>query len=274
MPRSRRNCCIVNCHNTEENCAGTGIKFYSFPSRPYQQERRRRWIEAIQRMNSDGSPWVPSQHSRVCSEHFVGGTISSSERHPSYIPTVFAPSSLRGTQKKRKKQKKISVNSFSDSERGGICAVNENLDLNTVNKSKGNDIVDMEDIDIDFDDIEEIEFTDIEEAGSYAPEDVVDQSSFVGYERRRSQRNTSYVENAIRSESTILSKSVQVDLDINSSFFEFTCCFDNGNVGTQCSVVNQNNLIGASEYDKAIIENRANYHLEEIISINRKVGVK
>lgn len=36
-----------------------------------------------------GSQWVPTKHSRVCSYHFVGGSVSNVMNHPSYVPTIF-----------------------------------------------------------------------------------------------------------------------------------------------------------------------------------------
>ena len=43
---------------------GAGFKF---PSNP---ELRQRWIEAVNRQLGDGTPWEPSQSSKVCAAHF------------------------------------------------------------------------------------------------------------------------------------------------------------------------------------------------------------
>ncbi|KAH6929180.1 hypothetical protein HPB50_023979 [Hyalomma asiaticum] len=45
--RNRRYCCVYKCH-TEEGY-DPNIIFYSFPSKPYEKERRQRWIQAVRR---------------------------------------------------------------------------------------------------------------------------------------------------------------------------------------------------------------------------------
>ncbi|XP_049528160.1 uncharacterized protein LOC125947454 [Dermacentor silvarum] len=65
------------------------ISFYVFPSKPYEQERRRRWIQAVRRADEDGQPWQPGPNSRICSRHFVGNKMSNIMHHPAYVPTIF-----------------------------------------------------------------------------------------------------------------------------------------------------------------------------------------
>lgn len=84
---SQNNCCVVGCSNTYKNSPGT--RFYPFPGRPYEYERRERWIAAVRRKREDGSPWVPTKNSRICSKHFAGGVKSNDPRNPAYIPTIF-----------------------------------------------------------------------------------------------------------------------------------------------------------------------------------------
>ena len=45
-------------------------------------ERRQRWIKALNRKNSDGKLWQPNPNSRVCSNHFVDGQPTDSNPDP------------------------------------------------------------------------------------------------------------------------------------------------------------------------------------------------
>lgn len=83
----RRYCCVKDCHNRE---GLPGIQFYRFPGRPWEEQRRKKWILAVRRVNqSDGSEWTPNSSARICSSHFVNGRKSNIATHPSYNPTVF-----------------------------------------------------------------------------------------------------------------------------------------------------------------------------------------
>ncbi|XP_049528949.1 uncharacterized protein LOC119461743 [Dermacentor silvarum] len=83
----RRYCCVYKCHNYVG--MREDISFYVFPSKPYEQERRRRWIQAVRRADEDGQPWQPGPNSRICSRHFVGNKMSNIMHHPAYVPTIF-----------------------------------------------------------------------------------------------------------------------------------------------------------------------------------------
>ncbi|XP_075725607.1 uncharacterized protein LOC119178673 isoform X6 [Rhipicephalus microplus] len=87
------NCCVVGCPNTYDNSPTTW--FYSFPDRP--RERRQQWIAAVRRESADGFLWQPTQHSKICSHHFVNGEKSNDPRSPAYVPTLF-PSVQRPTE--------------------------------------------------------------------------------------------------------------------------------------------------------------------------------
>ncbi|XP_070384520.1 THAP domain-containing protein 6-like isoform X2 [Dermacentor albipictus] len=85
----RRYCCIKDCHNCEGDDA---IKFYRFPSRPLEANRRLKWIVAVRRVNGDDpSHWSPNNNTRICSRHFVNEEKSNMENHPGYLPTIFPP---------------------------------------------------------------------------------------------------------------------------------------------------------------------------------------
>ncbi|KAL1445713.1 hypothetical protein MTO96_029051 [Rhipicephalus appendiculatus] len=47
-PWNRRYCCVKDCHNHEGQ---PGIKFYRFPGRSCQIDRRKKWIAAVRRVN-------------------------------------------------------------------------------------------------------------------------------------------------------------------------------------------------------------------------------
>ena len=53
----------------------------------------------MNRKKEDGSLWYPSQHSRICSSHFVGKTFNRQPSDPSYFPTIFPPDHVMGTSK-------------------------------------------------------------------------------------------------------------------------------------------------------------------------------
>ena len=56
-------CCVIHCARRFEK--GSGITFFRIPDR---EPKRSAWITAIRRKN-----WVPSEHERVCSVHFLSG---------------------------------------------------------------------------------------------------------------------------------------------------------------------------------------------------------
>ena len=60
---------------------GSGIQFYRFPSDP---EKRSKWVAAVRHDN-----WSPTEHSWICSEHFVSNVKSNNPLAPNYIPTIF-----------------------------------------------------------------------------------------------------------------------------------------------------------------------------------------
>ena len=79
-------CCVVGCHRNTKRDKGT-VGFYRFPKRNFEQ--RQLWIKAVKRINPDGSEWMPSANTRICSDHFVNGEVHPSRNHPSYVPSIF-----------------------------------------------------------------------------------------------------------------------------------------------------------------------------------------
>ncbi|KAM7290278.1 uncharacterized protein ISCGN_026923 [Ixodes scapularis] len=64
--KSRRNsryCCVVNCHNSEANTKGKVplVKFYSFPGKWYETDRRDAWVRAVRRTG-----WANRSRSAAC----------------------------------------------------------------------------------------------------------------------------------------------------------------------------------------------------------------
>ncbi|XP_077526432.1 uncharacterized protein LOC144138162 isoform X2 [Haemaphysalis longicornis] len=90
-PWSTRYCCVVGCPNTQANTKGREppVKFYRFPGKWYEKERRQAWTTAVRRVNPDGSAWKPTAATRICSVHFAGNRRSDVSTHASYYPTIF-----------------------------------------------------------------------------------------------------------------------------------------------------------------------------------------
>ena len=72
-----RSCCAVGCSNVYRK--GSGICFYRLPSDP---ERKAKWIAAVKRENCQ---WAPSEHTWICSQHFVTGEKSNNPLAPNYV---------------------------------------------------------------------------------------------------------------------------------------------------------------------------------------------
>ncbi|XP_064473508.1 uncharacterized protein LOC135388109 isoform X4 [Ornithodoros turicata] len=68
---------------------GKKLRFFRFPSGNLYPEKREAWIRAVKRVGKDGHLWTPSQHSRICGDHFVTGEPSNDKSHVDYVPTVF-----------------------------------------------------------------------------------------------------------------------------------------------------------------------------------------
>ncbi|XP_041965645.1 THAP domain-containing protein 1-like isoform X1 [Alosa sapidissima] len=88
-------CCAVGCNNSKSN--KDGHTFYNIPK---NKERRQKWIAAIKR-----DQWTPTEHSRLCNEHFITGQKSENPLHPDYVPSLFAY--LKPGERQRK------INSYS-----------------------------------------------------------------------------------------------------------------------------------------------------------------
>ncbi|KAF2903636.1 hypothetical protein ILUMI_02543, partial [Ignelater luminosus] len=85
---SKVSCCVVNCSSSYANTSDD-VKFYRFPSRSYEKNRRKTWINNVDRTLPGNKPWEPKENDRICSKHFVGNSKSNIELHPAYNPTIF-----------------------------------------------------------------------------------------------------------------------------------------------------------------------------------------
>lgn len=99
-------CSVIGCGNNNGNTIGKDVKYYRFPGRDYEIGRRMKWISNMKRINPDGTPWLPSKHQRICSDHFITKRKSNNPLHPDYVPTVF-PRLRNSNLKKSKRLKRL-----------------------------------------------------------------------------------------------------------------------------------------------------------------------
>ncbi|TKS76707.1 Zinc finger protein 271 [Collichthys lucidus] len=92
-------CCITSCRN--RHYTSRKLKFYRIPCdyRPFQANRRRLWLRAIQRANGSAEPL--RENARICGAHFISGEASLHHDNPDFVPSVFT-----GTPQSPKKKGK------------------------------------------------------------------------------------------------------------------------------------------------------------------------
>ena len=78
-------CCVVGCTNKQEE---KKVSFFRV-IRKRNPEQTEPWIKAINRVNIDGSPWIPSAYQLICGAHFISGKPNTSPIHPDYVPSIF-----------------------------------------------------------------------------------------------------------------------------------------------------------------------------------------
>ena len=87
-----KSCCAPGCENRWFK--GTALSFYRFPS---DQKKRAMWVAAVKRER-----WEPTEHSWLCSAHFVSGSKSKDPLSPDYVPSIF--SHVRSPGKRKAEQ--------------------------------------------------------------------------------------------------------------------------------------------------------------------------
>lgn len=105
MPKS---CSARGCSN-HHMMKEKKVSFYRFPNAIKRPDRRSQWISACQRLNPDGSKWLPiSKYVYICSEHFVTGRPVDEPSHVDYVPTVFSSTrqstNSSGSQSKKRRK--------------------------------------------------------------------------------------------------------------------------------------------------------------------------
>ena len=97
-------CCVPYCKNK----AGLdAVGFFKIIRQNKAQTEE--WIQAIERKNADGTLWMPTKNSKICSEHFQSGRPSNDVNHPDYIPSKF---SFRNQRLGRSRSKAMHTVSF------------------------------------------------------------------------------------------------------------------------------------------------------------------
>ena len=84
--------CAPGCENRWST--GTALSFYRFPA---DQQRRAVWVSAVKR-----ECWEPTEHSWLCSAHFVSGSKNNDPLSPDYVPSIF--SHVRSPPKRKAEQ--------------------------------------------------------------------------------------------------------------------------------------------------------------------------
>ena len=104
-----KSCCVYKCNNKADKFAkAKNISFFRFPA---DKRKRLAWIKAINREN-----FIPNQHSKICSEHFIDGWHSDDPTDKNYVPTLFsykmkpqtATQLSRDNRRKAREQSKVS----------------------------------------------------------------------------------------------------------------------------------------------------------------------
>ncbi|XP_076596154.1 uncharacterized protein LOC143326480 [Chaetodon auriga] len=94
-------CCVSGCKNRHSSTSQ--LKFYRIPSgyRPFQANRRRLWLEAIEQVN--GSTKGLGGNARICGAHFISGEASMNHDDPDFVPSVFTCAKQTPNPKKKVK---------------------------------------------------------------------------------------------------------------------------------------------------------------------------
>ncbi|KAF8567756.1 hypothetical protein P879_03498 [Paragonimus westermani] len=105
-------CCFAGCHNRTDD--GRGLSFFRFPRRDVA--RTKSWVQACGR-----EAFVPSQHSRVCSQHFspddferdIRSELLGSSHRRLRLKDTAVPTRALGVKSNQEPKEKVSRNSTS-----------------------------------------------------------------------------------------------------------------------------------------------------------------
>jgi hypothetical protein len=97
-----RYCCVVGCSTLQGR---DDFRFLSFPlvRNPTQALL---WKQAINRVEADGSKWIPRPTHIICGKHFISGEPSNIQNNPDYVPSIFP------TKQRRKKREIEMMNRY------------------------------------------------------------------------------------------------------------------------------------------------------------------
>ena len=77
-----KHCVAVGCTN-HNFMHEKKLSFFRFPNKLKQSQRWEKWVQAVKRVNSDGSKWEPhGNYVYLCSDHFTEGTITLELANP------------------------------------------------------------------------------------------------------------------------------------------------------------------------------------------------
>ncbi|KAK0077865.1 hypothetical protein PV326_009739 [Microctonus aethiopoides] len=95
MSPSVKSCCIKGCTEKSRHKWQVDllVKFYCFPwsqfGASWKNDKRIKWINAVENYVKNPKEWESNQHTRICSAHFITNSKSENSHHPSYVPSIF-----------------------------------------------------------------------------------------------------------------------------------------------------------------------------------------
>ena len=95
-------CCAPHCSNNRKR--DPRLKFYRIPK---DIKRRKVWLDRIRRQN-----FMPTNNTRLCSTHFVGGNKSDDPNHEAYNPSVFDFSHKKHESRKTRTSQRAQKENF------------------------------------------------------------------------------------------------------------------------------------------------------------------
>ena len=133
-------CAVQHCHNRVDR---DPVRFFVIKRKNEHQTNL--WVKAINRLQSDGTPWKPNKASAICSAHFVGDGFSKDPNHVDYVPTLFLSNEstenfveTKNPQKSAKIEKKKNGANYSNKKCGESPRIEEEKSMKTDSKIQNN----------------------------------------------------------------------------------------------------------------------------------------